>query len=208
MKPLLTKPEAIAAGEKFYFTGKACKRGHFSERWTYNSACVECNRTLNEKWREDNPIRLLQNQRQYAEVNREKRQAYMKSYRQENKEKLKAWSKQNYLARKETNRKIMQTACRKWRQANRSRMNALKRGYDARRLRATPSWLTKEDLQTMISVYKTAHELNHETGIKHHVDHIIPLRGKTVCGLHVPWNLQIIPAIQNLKKSNLLGHEK
>ena len=54
-------------------------------------------------------------------------------------------------------------------------------------------------------IYKNCKEVSEKTGIKHHVDHIVPLRGKQVCGLHVPWNLQIIPAIDNMRKGNKIG---
>jgi hypothetical protein len=70
----------------------------------------------------------------------------------------------------------------------------------ARKLNATPPWLNDEHKAEITATYKEMRRLRNETGIEHHVDHIIPLRGKDVCGLHVPWNLQILTADENYKK--------
>lgn len=51
-------------------------------------------------------------------------------------------------------------------------------------------------------LYKKCDKMSKETGVKHHVDHIIPLKGKNVCGLHRLCNLQILTAEENLRKSN------
>jgi hypothetical protein len=64
-----------------------------------------------------------------------------------------------------------------------------------------PSWVDDDDI-TM--VYEKANLLTRKTGIKHHVDHIVPLQSKIVCGLHVIENLQILTASNNCSKSNRL----
>lgn len=74
----------------------------------------------------------------------------------------------------------------------------------ANKLKATPKWLTLIHLEKIESIYKFSITLQKLFNIKFHVDHIIPLQGKMVSGLHVPWNLQILSAQENLSKSNKL----
>jgi hypothetical protein len=65
----------------------------------------------------------------------------------------------------------------------------------AQKLKATPPWLTVAQLLEIEEFYR-----NRPAGF--HVDHIVPLQGENVRGLHVPWNLQYLPALENIKKSN------
>ena len=72
----------------------------------------------------------------------------------------------------------------------------------ASKLKATPDWLTQDQLEDIKNFYWLAQDLKLVTGETYHVDHIVPLKGKSVCGLHVPWNLQVLPADINLSKGN------
>lgn len=69
----------------------------------------------------------------------------------------------------------------------------------AAKLRATPQWV---DARLILPFYKEAERKTKLTGIRHVVDHIVPLQGKNVCGLHVPWNLQVITEAENCRKHN------
>jgi len=76
----------------------------------------------------------------------------------------------------------------------------------AAKLKATPVCLSDYHRASISSIYKACSNITHQTGIKHEVDHIIPLKNKEVCGLHVPWNLAIIPATMNRKKGNAFSN--
>lgn len=68
-----------------------------------------------------------------------------------------------------------------------------------RKLQATPEWA---DLAVIRKMYAEAKRLDDETGVKHHVDHIVPLKHPLVCGLHCEANLRVIPAKDNFAKNN------
>ena len=146
------------------------------------------------------------------------RDEYLKNYRQENRERLdrltKEWNadniehvknrrKEHYLSNKDRLRAIGKQHYIN----NKSLYLHYSKLRKLAQKRRTPPWLTKEHKREILSFYKTAKELQTKTGVDYHVDHIVPLCGKTGCGLHVPWNLQVIEGSINLSKSNLLLDE-
>ena len=141
-------------------------------------------------------VQRRQRERYYA-----KREQYLerkREYYQENKEVIRA-KQEEY--RKENYDKILETNA-KWRKDNpvQAQMSCI--NYRYRKAKAVPSWLTKEDKANITAIYAECKQTTEETGVPHHVDHIIPINGENVSGLHVAWNLQVVPASYNLSKKN------
>ena len=119
-------------------------------------------------------------------------------WKKDNAEKHNASNRASYLR----NREATRAKHKQWKKHNPSLVNASKAKRRATKLSATPSWLTDEHHTQIAYTYWLAKDLESISGESYHVDHIVPLQGKNVCGLHVPWNLQVLPATENLKKSN------
>jgi hypothetical protein len=163
------------------------------------------------RYRAANQERIRARDNAYAEANRAKKAEYDSAYWVSNSARIntrkKVWRDKNREHVREKGRASMRANPGKfaewrkaWIAANPERWAAICTARNMRRhaskLNATPTWLTREDHDEILRVYSAARELGH------HVDHVVPLRGKNVSGLHVPWNLQTLPATANIKKSN------
>ena len=181
-----TRAEAKATGATHYFTGLPCVRGHIALRKT-KGACIEC---VREDWGVDNERR-----KQLPKSDAAK--AAGRRYYEKNREVVKAKA----LARPKEQVREYQA---RWSQGN---VDAVRANVSNRRRRhrmARPKWLSVTQKQEMKQLYLIARQLTQTTGVRYVVDHIVPLRSDTVCGLHVPWNLRVITQDENLQKSNKL----
>lgn len=159
-------------------------------------------RARSRKYRQDNPEKARAAVARCHE--RYDLTEYRRRYYRDNAEKLRSRSavrsRRMYLLPCERLKQSKRS--KEWRLRNPGRNAKKSREYTARRHQRIPQWLTDDDVWLIREIYDLAYLRSELTGVRHHVDHILPLFGRTVSGLHVPDNLQVIPASINLKKNN------
>lgn len=170
-----TGPKVTASS---YFIGLDCPRKHGGLRLSSSRACVQCNRDRANKHRTENPDKANERVRRFAAANPESVAKRVREWRAANPEK---YAEQQRRGQAE-GRGAARTSVRRNRQK-----------------RAMPPWVRPQDVE---GFYTMAARVGKCLGIKHHVDHIYPIKGDGSSGLHVPWNLRVLPARLNIKKGN------
>lgn len=194
----MKRAEAKALGLKFYRTGKPCKHGHLSERYTSTAICVECIKIAGVDRYKNSRDAQLASWRKWYEANKDVHAARVKRWHIANKDKVRADAKAWVAANPEKVKAKHLRHIKKHPEAYTARSVA----SVARRAKRVPQWLTSEDRWLMREAYNLAKLRTRMFGFTWEVDHIIPLRAKLASGLHVPTNLQVIPKTENRNKRN------
>lgn len=149
-------------------------------------------------YKDPNDPRRLQTVKAWAAANPEKVKAAKKRYAERNKEVMRQRTKKWMDANSEK----MDQIRKDWYVKNKAKAAAVVRRRQASKQNRTPKWLTVDDHWMMVQAYELASLRTKMLRTLWTVDHIIPLQGKMVSGLHVPWNLQVISARENYSKGN------
>jgi hypothetical protein len=180
------KSKCTVCGEEkniceFYFSNN--KKLHSSE-------CKACTKEYVKKYKENNRTKVLEakknHHKKYYSSKKESpeflknRSIQTKKWRNSNKSKVKEYNKQ-------------------YKNSNRDLCSAIANKRRVKISTSTPEWINNSELR---EIYKEKNILSEYTGINYSVDHIIPINHEKVCGLHVPWNLQILTKSENSSKNN------
>jgi len=196
----------VRKGGKLFSYCHPCEKEYKSEYAKANSARIVAKTA---KWRAENQDKYKAYTREYQKKNRARFTARSLNWAKKNPESRKRiWTKyravnlskarQSEAAYRERNRAVCNARVAEWKKNNKDLLAYYSRSRQAAILRAIPSWANSDAIKR---IYAEAHRKRQELGEMWHVDHIVPLLGKTVCGLHCEANLQVIPGKENLSKN-------
>jgi hypothetical protein len=156
---------------------------------------IESKRRSGKKFRDANKEVGNERSRKWMRENKETFVPYQKQWRADNADQC----RQVRSIWRQVNREHISQQDRQYRRDNSGRVSANTRARQCRKIRATPFWA---ELDAIREVYELSAALTRVSGIRYHVDHIVPLKSHLVCGLHCLANLQILPAAENIRKRN------
>jgi hypothetical protein len=171
---------------------KNCKNGEYWVTPEKFNELIEKEKKKNRAWYGKHRKKVIEKSRAWAKTNPERNKEQKRARYRKNPEK----AKENFRAWREKNPEKKREINRAWREKNLEKANAKSARYRARK-RFVDIFTAPYQKKIIESIYASARRISECLGIKHHVDHIFPLAKG---GIHTPSNLQIIPAITNLKK--------
>ncbi len=195
----MKRAEALALGLDRYLTGKPCKHGHFSERYTSTGHCTACISAQSKQWAAQNPDKAYASWRKWLENNRELHNTRVKRWQAANPEKTKEAAKLWVSA----NPDKVAAKAKRYKLKHPDKATAMAVASVAKRAKRMPQWLSLDDKWMLKEAYSLAKLRSEMFGFVWEIDHILPLRGETVSGLHVPTNVQVIPKALNRRKRNV-----
>lgn len=207
MKKSMARVLAKERGEKFYVPESPCAKGHLFRR-TSDGNCVQCKRDAE-------AARINENRKAYNMRKQQERSVHLPKLA----EKMRMVRATEGLEVRVVRLEKAKIRQREWRAKNPCHENTKKakalyklnnpgkrRAAVAKRraaqLNRTPAWLTADDFWMIEQAHELAALRTKLFGFPWHVDHVLPMQGKYVSGLHTPANLQIVPWLDNVSKAN------
>lgn len=172
-----------------------------------NPACKDCCAARTREWRKRNPEAARASEKRWKAANPERVAQMVQASRARNPERRAEVVRQAAKRYKGKNPDLMKAKAAEWARSNPEKCAAKSSARRALQASAMPQWLTDAERAEIRAVYAQCAIMTQLTGIAHHVDHIVPLKGETVCGLHVPWNLRVVTAHVNQTKWRHLSQE-
>ena len=160
----------------------------------YRAACKDCEREQQRAYREANRESVLAQKREYARQNQDAEKARRDAWRELYRDREKAQQREY----RQANRDKLAEYIKNYAKQNPAKMHAIVMKRRISKKRQTPAWANHRKIE---EIYEFAAEFR-EAGFDVHVDHVVPISGKNVSGLHVETNLRVCLAAHNLRKSN------